>query len=247
MAGAAKKNNYVRRYFTMCGRFNLTATPGQIMDAFSLSAVPDIRPNYNITPGSDILAIVPVPEQISVVKDNDYAQAVFLFWGLIPSWAKDRKISSNLINGRAETVADKPSFRSAFKQRRALVVVSGYYEWTQTDQGKQAYHITRADQQVFAFAGLWEHWEQGSESVYSCTIITTAANKKMASVHHRMPVILGREHYRQWLDARTDQGMLFHLLSNDGAYNDMETFPVSNWVNNPRHNDVDCTKPVSLA
>lgn len=230
----------------MCGRFNLTATAQQIQDAFSVRHVLDIRPNYNITPGTDILAIVPVPEPESAGQ-ADFGRAVFLYWGLIPSWAKDRKISSNLINARAETVADKPSFRSAFKQRRALVVASGYFEWAQTEQGKQAYHITRVDQQVFAFAGLWEQWQQGGGSIYSCTIITTAANKKMGAVHHRMPVILGQEHYRPWLDIGTDMGLLFGLLNNDGAYNDMEAVPVSNWVNTPRHNDIDCIKPLSSA
>lgn len=137
----------------MCGRFNLTATPEQVKEAFNLPSLFDYESGYNITPGQDVLAIVPSDEAID---GNQHNQAVQLFWGLIPSWSKDRKISQHLINARAETIAEKPSFRSAFQKRRCLIPATGFYEWQQTEQGKRAYHITRTDHQVFAFAGLWK-------------------------------------------------------------------------------------------
>jgi putative SOS response-associated peptidase YedK len=225
----------------MCGRFNLTATPEKVKEAFNLPSLFDFESDYNITPGQDILAIVPSDEKMDGNQSN---QAVQLYWGLIPGWSKDRKISHRLINARAETIAEKPSFRSAFMKRRCLIPVTGFYEWQQTGQGKQAYLITRPDQDVFAFAGLWEHWEQGGETVYSCTIITTSANRLMQPIHSRMPVILDPQNYVNWLDKQYKKDDLLALLARD-AYSAMDTFPVSNWVNNPRHNDVRCIHPVS--
>jgi putative SOS response-associated peptidase YedK len=220
----------------MCGRFNLFSLPESVRKHFGLGIAPEFRVDYNITPGRNILAIMPE------------AKAEFLHWGLIPFWAKDRKMSYNLINARLETVADKPSFRAAFKQRHVIVVATGYYEWRNQENGvKQAYHITRSDQTVFGFAGLWEHWQQGEEAVNSCTIITTAANDNMKSIHSRMPVILEPKDYEQWLQPNQPRESMLALLANDSAYDDMEAIPVSNFVNNPRHNDPECIKPVSLA
>lgn len=225
----------------MCGRFNLTATTEQVKEAFNLPNLFDFQPSYNITPGQDIIAIVSSDEEIG---GNRYNQAVQLYWGLIPNWSKDRKISQHLINARAETVSEKPSFRSAFQKRRCLIPATGFYEWQQTELGKQAYHVTRPDHEVFAFAGLWEHWEQGGETVYSCTIITTSANQLMLPIHSRMPVILDPKNYANWLDGQTKKDDLQALLARD-AYFEMDTFPVSNWVNNPRHNDIRCIHPLS--
>ena len=225
----------------MCGRFNLTATPEQIIATFKLQSLFVFQASYNITPGQEIIAIVPSDESVNGDKHN---QAVQLFWGLIPSWAKDRKISSHLINARSETVAEKPSFRSAFLKRRCLIPATGFFEWAQTEQGKQAYHITRPAQELFAFAGLWEHWEQDGDTVYSCTIITTPANQLMLPIHSRMPVILDPQNYQHWLDRQTKKATLQALLALD-AYTEMNTIPVSNWVNNPRHNDPNCTRPLT--
>ncbi len=225
----------------MCGRFNLASTPKQVKEAFNLPSLFDLHPSYNITPGQAILAIVPSEE---TTDGNQHNQAVQLYWGLIPSWSKDRKISQHLINARAETIAEKPSFRSAFMKRRCLIPATGFYEWRQTGQGKQAYHITHPNHQVFAFAGLWEHWEQGGETVYSCTIITTSANQLMLPIHSRMPVILDPQNYVNWLDGQSKKDDLQALLRLD-AYCDMETIPVSSWVNNPRHNDIHGIRPLS--
>ena len=215
----------------MCGRFNLTATPSQVIEAFKLHRLPRHETSYNIPPGQKILTIVQL-------DDGSY-KAVYLYWGLIPHWAKDRKISHNLINARAETIVEKPAFKAAYQQRRCLIPVTGFYEWQKTEQGKQAYCISRKDQQVFAFAGLWEYWEHGTETIYSCTIITTSANKLMNPIHHRMPVIINNDNVSLWLDKKASVANTQQLLAMD-AYQNMQLKPVSDWVNNPYHNDKNC-------
>jgi putative SOS response-associated peptidase YedK len=226
----------------MCGRINLIAAPEQIKESFDLQDSLDFQTSYNITPGQNILAIVLSDESIASEHHN---QAVQFLWGLIPSWAKDRKISHSLINARAETLSEKPSFRSAFKHRRCIIPATGFFEWQQTELGKQAYHLTRIDQQLFGFAGLWEHWEQDGETLYSCTIVTREANALMQSIHTRMPVILKPQHYCQWLDHHASIDQLQAMLAHDG-YDGITAVPVSNWVNNPRHNDAKCIEPVKV-
>ena len=193
------------------------------------------EPSYNIAPARKILTIVEL--------DDQSRKAVNLYWGLVPSWAKDRKNSSHLINARAETIWEKPSFRAAFKHRRCLIPVSGFYEWAKKADSKQAFHIHRADQQLFAFAGLWEQWQHETEILYSCTIITTAASELMQPIHDRMPVILLPEQYHQWLDKTADPDNAFELLTNQ-AYAQMTTTSVGDWVNNPRHDDEHCIQPM---
>ena len=215
----------------MCGRFNMLATPEQLMRAFDLEQVPGYKISYNISPGQKILGIVQ--------PDRNGLSAVSLDWGLVPSWAKDSKIGHSLINARAETLGEKPSFKAAYHKRRCLIPATGFYEWQKTENGKQAYHVSREDRQLFAFAGLWEHWEHGSETLYSCTIITTAANALMQPIHERMPVIIDAEHYRLWLDQRQSQQSLDQLLANP-AYEGFALYPISDRINNPRHDDRHC-------
>ncbi|MCK5830160.1 MAG: SOS response-associated peptidase [Methylococcales bacterium] len=215
----------------MCGRFNLTATPEKIIQTFHLQRLLRYETSYNIPPGQKILTIVQL-------GDGRY-KAVYLYWGLTPHWAKDRKISNHLINARVETIAEKPSFREAYKQRRCLIPATGFYEWKKLEQGKQAYCISHKKQQLFAFAGLWEYWEQGTESIYSCTIITSAANKMIKPIHQRMPVIINNQNYTHWLDKQASQETTQKLLKTD-AYQEMTLKMVSDWVNNPHHNDKNC-------
>jgi putative SOS response-associated peptidase YedK len=217
----------------MCGRFNLTATPESIAEHFQLESLSRYQPGYNITPAQNILSIVEL--------DDQSRKAVYLFWGLVPSWANDTKNSSHLINARAETVREKPSFRSAFKQRRCLIPSSGFFEWQKLTSGKQAFHIHRKDNQLFSFAGLWEHWQHEQTILYSCTIITTEATELMQPIHERMPVIISSEHYHQWLDKSTDENQAFKLLDNQ-AYEFMAATPISDWVNNPQHDDERCLR-----
>jgi putative SOS response-associated peptidase YedK len=215
----------------MCGRFNLIATPEQVAAEFGLDHLAAHEASYNIPPGQAILNIIQLPDAS--------LQASYAYWGLVPFWSKDRKISNHLINARAETLSEKPSFRTAFKKRRCLIPATGFYEWRKTEQGKQAYHIYREDRQLFAFAGLWEYWEHGAETLYSCAIITTAANALIQPIHERMPVIVDKPYYRRWLDSQQTPANLQQLLARD-AYTGMIFKPISDWVNNPQHNSVKC-------
>lgn len=215
----------------MCGRFSLLAGPEHLAEHFQLRRPRPYQTRYNIAPGQKILTIVRL--------DDGAHKAVNLWWGLVPSWAKDRKIGSRMINARAETVGEKPAFRSAYRKRRCLIPATGFYEWKKTDHGKQAYHIGREDRGLFAFAGLWEYWEQGAETLYSCTIITRSAGTLMRPIHPRMPVVIACRHYPLWLDRGAILGDLNALLTED-AYHGFAVKPVSDWVNNPAHDDEKC-------
>lgn len=217
----------------MCGRYNLIATAQQIRDHFSLPSLPAHNPDYNIPPGQNILAVVQT--------EDGSGRAVNLYWGLIPSWSKDRTISKHLINARAETLAEKPSFKQAYQHRRCLIPATGFFEWQSTQSGKQSYHIHQHDNALFAFAGLWEHWERDQETVYSCTIITTAANDKIAPIHNRMPVIIASEDYDRWLDKKTKRIEMVDFLAAD-AYAAMQVTPIGTRINNPLHNDESCLR-----
>jgi putative SOS response-associated peptidase YedK len=219
----------------MCGRFQLTASPEEIAEHFQLSRLPKYQLSYNIAPARKILCIVEL-------EDNSL-KAVNLFWGLVPSWSKDTKNSHHLINARAETIREKPSFRAAFQKRRCLIVAQGFYEWQKLESGKQAFHIHRQDNQLFAFAGIWEHWQQEQQALYSCSVITTEATELMQPIHDRMPVILPPDHYSNWLDKSTSVDQAFMLLDNL-AYANMTTTRVSDWVNNPRHEGERCITPI---
>ncbi len=193
--------------------------------------LPRYETSYNIPPGQKILTIVQL-------EDGSH-KAVYLHWGLIPHWSKDNKFSHQLINARAETLAEKPVFKSAYRQRRCLIPVTGFYEWQKTQQGKQAYCIAHQQHKLFAFAGLWEYWEHETETIYSCTIITTAANELLSPIHQRMPVIVDEQNYNHWLNKQTLPEVTQQILAND-AYQGMELKPISDWVNNPQHNDENC-------
>ncbi len=174
----------------MCGRYSLHANPEVVALLFGLSQVPAYQPRYNIAPASQIL----------IVRDNEAAAAVAMHathvrWGLVPRWAKDPSIGAKMNNARAETVAEKPSFREAYRKRRCLIPVSGYYEWKLENGLKQPYYIYPSGGALFAFAGLWEQWQD----LQTCAVITTEANEKMAAVHERMPVIVSPAEYSNWL------------------------------------------------
>ena len=166
----------------MCGRFTQRKTEKQLVTRFPVTEILfDTSPRYNIAPTQYIPAIV----------QADSRQLVGFRWGLIPSWAKDAKIASNLINARSETLEEKPSFRTPFQKRRCLIPTDGWYEWKKEGAGKQPYFFHRRDDELFAFAGLWEEWKSPEgELIQTCTIITTEANELAADFHHRMPVIL---------------------------------------------------------
>ena len=210
----------------MCGRYTLTIPLDQLVDHFQGLTIPyPLEPRYNIAPTQNILAI------------REQREPVILRWGLIPHWSRDTSIGNRMINARAETVAEKPSFESALKSRRCLIPADGFYEWKREGKVKQPYHIRRTDRGIFCFAGLWEHWvDKGSgEHIESCTIITTAANQLLSSIHDRMPVIIPVEAYDQWIGNQpTDRLLLPYKWVN------FEMVSVSTFVNNTSHDGAKC-------
>src|SRR6476469_2163807 len=178
----------------MCGRFTQSQSASTIAATFHVATVPGLLPRYNIAPTQPVPAILVSEEP----AERELRQ---LRWGLIPSWAKDSSMAARMINARAETVAEKPAFRTAFRQRRCLIVADGFYEWQRLERKKQPFYYRLQDQQPFAFAGLWEHWQSPEgDPIDSCTILTTQANELLAQIHDRMPVILPPDRYDLWLD-----------------------------------------------
>jgi putative SOS response-associated peptidase YedK len=196
---------------------------------------------YNIAPTQEVAAV-------RLARQRRERQLVALRWGLIPSWAKDPAIGNRMINARAETVAEKPSFRNALKRRRCLVLSDGYYEWQKQGpkEPKQPYYICMADERPFAFAGLWESWTDPSANrLDSCTIITTEANELTKPIHDRMPVILPADGYETWLeDSPQDDDQLQQLLISYPS-DQMKAYAVSTLVNSPRNDDPNCVVPQS--
>lgn len=223
----------------MCGRYTLTAPGDAIVEAFELDGIPEMRPRYNIAP----------TQEVAVVRRNRSTgkrQADLLKWGLVPSWASDPSIGNRMINARAETAAEKPSFRSAFKKQRCLVVADGYYEWKKlADGSKQPFFIRLEGGRPFGIAGLWEHWEKEAPSIDSCTLLTTSPNEAAGAIHDRMPVILDPKDYDLWLDPKvSDRGKLEPLLVACPA-EWMEAWPVSRFVNSPGNDSPKCIEPVT--
>lgn len=223
----------------MCGRFALYATPEELIDAFDLEEVSeDYGPAFNIAPTL----------QVAVVPNRPTRRLRMARWGLIPSWAKDRSIGSRMINARSETLKDKPSFRSAFKRRRCLVLASGFYEWKKEGKAKVPHFIRMKTKRPFAFAGLWEIWKDPdgdpeSEKVASCTIVTTSANALIAPIHKRMPVILPAAAIDPWLDqSLEDPEALLELLQPHDP-DGMEVFPVSTYVSKAGNEGASCIEP----
>ena len=224
----------------MCGRFvqySPLQTIQQILDVGTVSF--EVIPNYNVAPTQKI---------ITVIKHNNENKLEKLHWGLVPFWAKDISIGSRMINARAETVSQKPSFRNAFRKRRCLIPADGFYEWKGEKGNKQPYYVSIPSGEPFSFAGLWETWtdkETGEESVYkSCTIITTAASESIREIHHRMPVILDPKFHEKWLNAEIQDPKALQVIINDGIIHDMKYYPVSKLVNSVKNNDPNCIKPV---
>lgn len=215
----------------MCGRYSLSQSVETLASAFQLEDAPDWSPRYNIAP----------TQAVPTVSHSTSAERQFrlLRWGLVPSWSKDLSIGAKLINARSETVAEKPSFRSAFKQRRCLILADGFYEWQRLNGKKQPHYFQLNENQPFAFAGLWEHWQREDESIASCTILTTQANEVLQPIHDRMPVILAPENYDLWLDPATPAERL-HSLLHPYAAEAMKSYQVSPLVNSPRHDRPEC-------
>jgi putative SOS response-associated peptidase YedK len=235
---------------SMCGRFTLIQTAQEISQAFHIEKVFDQEPQYNIAPTQMVIAMLYHPES----EQHEFQS---LRWGLIPSWAKDPGMGAKLINARAETVAEKPAFRSAFKRRRCLVVADGFYEWQHKEGKKQPYYFRLQEGEPFGFAGLWEQWRSPKEQIpleseqspqtkeiTSCTILTTQANELLQPIHDRMPVILQQQDYDVWLDPQVQTPERLQQLLQPYPSEAMTAYPVSKVVNNPKHNSPDCIQPL---
>lgn len=220
----------------MCGRFSLNSDAVVIKEYFDLNGIFDVAPRYNIAPTQDIAAVREFSEGTR--------ELVMLRWGLVPSWMKEVNISGKLINARAETVFEKPSFRHAFKSKRCIVPVSGFYEWQQKDKIKIPHYIHLPDDQLFAFAGLWEHWSNEGNTIESCTLLTMDANKQMQTIHNRMPVILAPDDFSTWLDQDNHEVRALHHLVMHSRAPKYVIDKVSTKVNNPRFDQPECILPV---
>jgi putative SOS response-associated peptidase YedK len=203
----------------MCGRYALHSNPEVVALLFGLSEVPAYAPRYNIAPSAQVL----------IVRQNE---AAMVRWGLVPRWAKDPSIGVKMKNARAESVAEKPSFREAYRKRRCLIPANGFYEWKPEGGRKQPYYIYPSGGALFAFAGLWEQWND----LQTCTVITTEANEKMAAVADRMPAIVSPAEYSAWLE-----GSKLPLRACPDSAIDIRR--VSRAVNNARMDSPDLIEP----
>ena len=225
----------------MCGRFSLELPAKTIAQFFLAQDLPEQSPRYNIAPTQDILGIFEAPQ-------NGKRIGAPFHWGLIPTWAKDRKIANRLTNARAETLREKPSFRGAYKYRRCLIPVSGFFEWKRQGKGKQPYYFKAEDDQPLAFAGLWEHWSGPmGEEIMSCTMVTTEANRLMAPIHHRMPVILDQKDHGLWLDTKMNDSKTLDPLLKPYGDEGLVSYPVSTFVNYSGNQGKQCIEPISLS
>jgi putative SOS response-associated peptidase YedK len=221
----------------MCGRFVLTANADALQTAFDLTTMPAaLSPRYNIAP----------TQPVALITNENPHELTFYKWGLIPSWSKDASAASKMINARSESVAEKPSFRSAFKRRRCIIPTDGYYEWRQQGGEKIPQFIHFKDREVFGMAGLWEVWNSpdGSE-VRTCTIITTDANDFMQSIHTRMPVILHKEDYATWLAPDEVPAPVLQDLLKPYSGDELTAYPVSKMVNRPATDAPELIDPVA--
>lgn len=240
----------------MCGRYTLRTPLDQLIRQFALpfdaGSSTDYAPRYNIAPTQQAAVIRQVAasdgdgrtgETATSEQSSAERELAFLRWGLIPSWAKDAAIGNRLINARGETVAEKPSFRSAFRRRRCLAPADGYYEWRAGTKAKQPIHFHLTDHEPFALAGLWEYWKppDGGPPIESFTIITTEANRTAAAYHDRMPAILLPDAYARWLDPQfSDTEALTALIRPLPESIPLHADAVSTYVNKPEHEGPQC-------
>jgi putative SOS response-associated peptidase YedK len=220
----------------VCGRFTVAATssPDQLRARFPLGESVQITPRYNVAPGDDVIAVI--------VREG-VPQGALLHWGFVPPWADDPSVGFKMINARAETVAEKPAYRDSFQRHRCLIVADGFYEW-QREGARQPFHVTRADGEPFAFAGLRTAWKRPEDErwLHSCTIVTTQANDAIRSIHPRMPVILEPDEEQIWLDHEAPLELVQSLL-HPLPVAETHARAVSKAVNDARYDGPECLAP----
>jgi len=214
----------------MCGRFTLTVDIDTVARAFGVAPSVQSTPRYNVAPTQNVVAIL----------RDETKHLDFLRWGLIPSWAKEESIGAKMINARAETLAEKPSFKRLLQGKRCLIVADGFYEWRQEAGGKTPMYFTLPDHEPFAFAGLWDMWRQpDGQPLRTCTIITTEPNAVVAPVHNRMPVILTTDAQEEWLDPSQHDSHVLQQLLKAYTASEMLARPVSRKINSPQYDSAD--------
>jgi putative SOS response-associated peptidase YedK len=221
----------------MCGRFSLATSPDELARQFELADVPDLAPHYNVAPTQEVAVV-------RVSAGSAPRELVMMRWGLVPFWAKSLSIGSRMINARAETAPTLPAFRDAFQRRRCLIPADGFYEWISAGGVKQPYWIHPPGGGLWGFAGVWERWRPPEgPPVLSCAILTTAANRYIATLHDRMPAVIGKDDYEKWLDVRhanpDDVAPLLRPLPDDAV----TAVPVSTRVNKPDQDDATLITP----
>lgn len=222
----------------MCGRYTLKSDARELAKLFDVAEVPSVSARFNIAPSQEVAAV-------RIVEGGEEREMSMLRWGLIPSWAKDPKVGHKLINARAETVAEKPSFREAFRRRRCLIVADGFFEFEKLRGGaKQPHYFRLRDGRPFAFAGLYERWRgEDGEVVDSCAILTTEACDLVRQIHPRMPVILHPSDHDLWLDRDVRKTELLTELFAPYPAEEMASHPVSTLVNRPTIDTAEIIEP----
>lgn len=243
----------------MCGRYASSRKPEDLVEEFEIRgpAATALEPDFNVAPTKEVYAVVERPPKGEEVAER---QLRVMTWGLVPSWAKDPKIGSRLVNARVETVAEKPAFRKAFAQRRAILPADGYYEWYQTQQLttagkplKQPYFIRPRGGGVLAMAGLYELWRDPRKAdddpdrwKWTTTVLTTTAEDELGHIHDRMPLMLTPDEYDAWLDPRRHGADLLDLLQ-PASPGLLEAFPVSRLVSKVQNNGPELVEPIPLS
>jgi putative SOS response-associated peptidase YedK len=223
----------------VCGRYNLITDAEALVDFFQIDQVlveaKGLRPRYNIAPG----------QSVPIIRNAGQGNELLLArWGLIPHWSREPSTKYSTINARAETVAEKPSYRDAFKRKRCLIPANGFYEWRRDGDKKTPHHIHAPDNGLLAFAGVWDHWDKQGEGFDSCSIIVTTASRIMQPIHERMPVILNPAQYSTWLNpAHYNRAQLESMLVPYAG--SLETCRISRFVNSPANDGPECVEPVS--
>ena len=239
----------------MCGRYAASRDPDDLVEEFELQERPEqtLEPSWNVAPSKDVYAVVERTPRGQPEVDPVRALRV-VRWGLVPSWAKDPGIGNRMINARMESVAQKPAFRRAFAKRRCLLPADGYYEWYGETKGKkQPFFIRPADRGVLAMAGLYELWKDPSVTgedqdpwLWTCAVLTTSATDDLGQIHDRMPMLVERQRYAEWLDpARDDPAALMSLLV-PAAPGRLSAYPVSTDVGNVRNDGPQLVEPLPV-
>jgi len=222
----------------MCGRYTMLADELDIIKAFDLKQerIEGYEQNYNVAPGQQVLTII---------HNGKEKCGGYLRWGLVPSWAKNEKIGYKMINARSETAHEKPSFKKLMVKKRCLIIADSFYEWKKTDAGKQPKRIQVKNRELFAFAGLWEKWEQDDKTLFTCTILTKDANTFMQDIHHRMPIILPKMKDEEWIVQDFAKPIEAHRFLQEIQEEDFTAYDVDTYVNAAKNNDAACINPIA--